>query len=233
MGRYTLDAFRDKNARKQKGEELFELEGDRFLQINLDGMVWTKKGSMVSYFGDISFTREGILEHGLGRFFKKFFTTEGMQLTKAEGEGILYLADYGKKITILELQDEAFCINGNDVLAFEPDLEWDIRMLKSIAGMLSGGLFNVRIEGTGLVAFTSHYDPMTIRVRPNRPVFTDPNATIAWTGDLTPELKTDISLKTFFGRGSGESFQMKFQGEGFVVVQPYEEVYGANSGPVG
>ena len=44
-------------------------------------------------------------------------------------------------------------------------------------------------------------------------------------GNLTPEFKKDISLKTFFGRGSGESIQMQFQGDGFVVVQPYEEVY--------
>ena len=26
------------------------------------------------------------------------------------------------------------------------------------------------------------------------------------------------------GRQSGESFQMKFEGDGFVVIQPYEEV---------
>jgi len=189
--------------------------------------MWTKKGSMVSYRGNVSFTREGVLEHGLGKMFKKMFTGEGMALTKAEGRGTLYLADAGKKITILELQDEAICINGNDVLAFEPSLKWDIKMLKSIAGMLSGGLFNVRVEGSGMVAFTSHYDPLTLIVTEKRPVYTDPNATIAWSGDLEPEIKTDVSLKTFFGRGSGESFQMKFQGEGFVVVQPYEEVYQA------
>ena len=40
-----------------------------------------------------------------------------------------------------------------------------------------------------------------------------------------PEIKTDISFKTFLGRGSGESIQMKFEGDGFVVIQPYEEVY--------
>jgi uncharacterized protein (AIM24 family) len=27
------------------------------------------------------------------------------------------------------------------------------------------------------------------------------------------------------GRGSGESIQMKFQGRGFVVIQPCEETY--------
>ena len=46
------------------------------------------------------------------------------------------------------------------------------------------------------------------------------------------QVKTDISLKTFFGRGSGESFQMEFNGDGFVVIQPYEESY-AQAGPAG
>ena len=61
-------------------------------------------------------------------------------------------------------------------------------------------------------------------VTPEQPVITDPNATVAWSGNLTPEFRTDISLKTFFGRGSGESIQMLFQGSGFVVIQPFEEV---------
>jgi uncharacterized protein (AIM24 family) len=229
MGRYTMESFQKHSVQKDRHEGLFELETDRFLEVHLDGMVWTKKGSMVSYLGNITFTREGMLEHGVGKFLKKMFTTEGMQLTKAEGKGVLYLADYGKKVTIIQMDDDEICINGNDILAFEPTLEWDIKMLKSVAGMLSGGLFNVRLEGTGMVAFTSHYDPLTLPVYKDRPVYTDPNATIAWSGNLEPELKTDISLKTFFGRGSGESFQMKFKGEGFVVIQPYEETYQAGT----
>jgi uncharacterized protein (AIM24 family) len=48
---------------------------------------------------------------------------------------------------------------------------------------------------------------------------------VAWSGTLSPEIHTDISFKTLLGRGSGESFQLKFQGEGWVVLQPYEEVY--------
>ncbi len=47
--------------------------------------------------------------------------------------------------------------------------------------------------------------------------------TVAWSGTLTPELVTDVSIGTLFGRGSGESLQMRFAGEGWVVVQPYEE----------
>lgn len=225
MARYSIEDFVSSTGQQDKGEGLFELESDRMLEVNLNGMVWTKMGSMVAYNGDIKFAREGIMEHGLGKFFKKALTGEGARLTKAEGRGHLYLADMGKKISILDLGGQSLVVNGNDLLAFEDGIQWDITLMKKFAAMLAGGLFNVRLEGSGMIAITTHYDPMTLLVRPDSPVTTDPNATVAWSGTLTPEFKSDISLKTFFGRGSGESLQMLFQGEGFVVVQPYEEVY--------
>lgn len=126
---------------------------------------------------------------------------------------------------ILELDGQSISVNGNDVLAFEETVQWDIKMMKRIAGFMSGGLFNVLLKGKGMVAITTHYDPLTLQVTKDRPVFTDPNATVAWSGNLQPDLRTDISLKTLVGRSSGESFQMAFTGEGFVVIQPYEEVY--------
>jgi uncharacterized protein (AIM24 family) len=98
-------------------------------------------------------------------------------------------------------------------------------MMRKVSGMVSGGLFNMRLQGNGVVAITSHYEPLTLAVTPDQPVFTDPNATVAWSGTLSPDMVTDISLGTLFGRGSGESVQLKFAGQGWVVVQPYEEVY--------
>ncbi len=222
--RYSVKEFVAKTTQTNKNEGLFEMEGDRMLEVHLNGSVWTKMGSMVAYMGNVSFKREGVLEHGLGKLLKKAFTGEGMQLTKAEGQGLVYLADQGKKVSILHLQNESIYVNGNDLLAFEHSIQWDIKLLKKISGILAGGLFNVKLEGTGMVAITSHYNPLTLAVRQGYPVFTDPNATIAWSGNLYPELKTDISLGTFFGRGSGESLQMAFNGDGFVVIQPFEEV---------
>ncbi|MBK8206780.1 MAG: AIM24 family protein [Planctomycetes bacterium] len=222
--RYSVKEFVAKTTQTNKNEGLFEMEGDRMLEVHLNGSVWTKMGSMVAYMGNVGFKREGVLEHGLGKLLKKALTGEGMQLTKAEGQGLVYLADQGKKVSILHLQNESIYVNGNDLLAFEQSIQWDIKLLKKISGILAGGLFNVRLEGTGMVAITSHYNPLTLAVRQGYPVFTDPNATIAWSGNLYPELKTDISLGTFFGRGSGESLQMAFNGDGFVVIQPFEEV---------
>lgn len=224
MSRYTLAEFVAQTRQEDRGQGLFEFETERMLEVNLNGDIWIKMGAMVSYVGQVKFTREGILDQGVGNLFKKTLSGEGCRLTKAEGTGRVYLADSAKKITILTLENQAIYVNGNDVLAFETSLSNKIHMMKRITGIMAGGLFNVRIEGTGMVAITSHYDPLTLRVKPGQPVYTDPNATVAWSGNLQPDLKTDVSLKTFFGRGSGESFQMCFDGDGFVVVQPYEEV---------
>lgn len=229
-GRMTVGEFLERTAQRDHGQGFFELESPHMLEVNLDGgsrsMVWTKMGGMVAYRGNVKFTRQGMMEEGLGKFLKRQLTGEGAKLTRAEGTGSVYLADDGKKLTVLELADEAIVVNGEDLIAFEPTLTYDVRMMKKLSAIASGGLFNVHIQGSGLLAIGTHHDPLTLRVTAGTPVFTDPNATVAWSGNLTPNFKTDLSLKTFVGRGSGESFQMQFDataGDGWVVVQPYEE----------
>ena len=223
--RYSLEAFINRTRDRDLQQGLFELESERMLDINLNGEVWIKMGAMVAYTGQVKFEREGILEQGFGNLLKKAVSGEGARLTRAKGNGSVFCADSGKKITILQLENDTICVNGNDVLAFEMSLKYDIKMMRKMTAMLAGGLFNIRLEGTGMVAITTHYDPMTLPVTPDSPVTTDPNATVLWSGHLEPEFKTDLQLKSFFGRGSGESVQMEFRVNGFVVVQPYEEIY--------
>lgn len=223
MSRYSVAQLVQETTQKDLGQGIFELESPSMLEVNLRGRVWTRTGSMVAYQGAVRFRREGSFEHGFARWLKRLFSGEGATLTKVEGTGRLYLADSAKRVTILELAGEAISVNGNDLLAFEDAISWDIRMLRRASAMLAGGLFNVRLEGRGMVALTSHGQPLTLRVTPGKPVVTDPNATVAWSGNLEPQLRTDITLRTLVGRGSGEAFQMLFEGDGFVVVQPYEE----------
>ncbi len=229
MSRFTIAEFVRANAEQNLNQGLFELESDRLLEVNLNGMIWMKVGAMVAYVGEMKFTREGMFDQGLGNLLKKAVSGEGASLVKAEGRGKLYLADGGRQITVLNLANESIFINGNDLLALESKLSKDITMMKKISAVASGGLFNMKLSGSGLLAFCSMGKPLVLKVSPGRPVFTDPQATVAWSGSLNPEFKTDISFKTLLGRGSGESFQMKFDGDGFVVVQPYEElpVHGA------
>ncbi|PYZ91936.1 hypothetical protein CR194_17190 [Salipaludibacillus keqinensis] len=220
MSKYSIQEFINETKKTKEPKDSFDLETDRILDVQLAGNLWAKMGSMIAYIGDVKFEREGLMDHGADRMLKKAFTSEGSELMSATGKGQIYLSDQGKKITILDLQGEKITVNGNDLLAFQPSVNWDIHMMRKVAGMMSGGLFNIILEGQGKIAITTYYEPLTLLVEPGKPVMTDPSATVAWSGHLEPEFKTDMNYKTFLGRGSGESIQMKFEGEGFVIVQP-------------
>ena len=221
----SVQDFLQTSIQKDASAESFELESPQMLEVKVNGRVWAKAGSMVAQTGDVTYTRQGLMEQGLGTLLKKAISGEGMALMKVEGKGRVYLADKGKKVRLLRLNGETFFANGNDVLAYQDGIQTEITMMRRAAAMLAGGLFNIRLSGKGIVAITSHYDPLTLPVTAaTGPVFTDPNATVAWSGSLTPDIVSNVTVGTMFGRGSGEAFRMKFQGEGWVVVQPYEEV---------
>ncbi|HYD02290.1 MAG TPA: AIM24 family protein [Phycisphaerales bacterium] len=240
---HSLSDFLAETADRPQNTGAFEVENERILQVNLGtagssgaalAQLWIKHGSMIAYRGEIGFERQGMLEQGIGNFLKKAVSGEGATLTRATGRGQLYLADGGKRVTVLKLNGESIFVNGNDLLAFEPTVHHEITMMRKLSAMMSGGLFNVKLSGNGVVAVVTHGRPLTLVVAPGQPVFTDPQATVAWSGGLTPDYKTDFQLKTLLGRGSGESFQMKFDagsgGAGFVIVQPYEERFAQADG---
>lgn len=222
---YSLKELIHESAEDPNENDFFELEKPALLEVNLRNQkIMAKAGSMVAYIGNVDFKREGLLSKGLGGLLKKAISGEGTSLMHASGTGKLYLADEGKKVKIIKLQNESVFVNGNDVLALEDTIKNEIKMLKSVAGMMSGGLFQVKLSGSGYIAITTHGEPILLRVSANQPVYTDPNATVAWSENLSPNIKTNLTFGSFIGRGSGESFQLEFFGEGWVLVQPYEEV---------
>ena len=133
MSRFTIEEFVQQTAQDSSADDYFTLESDRMLEVNLEGLVWMKAGAMVAYVGQMKFTREGLLDKGLGTLLKRSVTGEGAKLTKAEGKGRLYLADSGKTIKILKLQGESIIVNGSDLLALEPTIDWEIKMMKKLA----------------------------------------------------------------------------------------------------
>ena len=147
MSKYTIHEFVQNTLELERKKDFFELETDRMLEVNLNGHVWSKMGAMVAYEGEIKFERERMMEHGIGSMFKKAFTGEGTSLMKASGKGKLYLADRGKKIIVLNLQNDDIYVNGNDLLALEPTIKHEIKLMRKVAGMLAGGLFNVKCSG--------------------------------------------------------------------------------------
>ncbi len=215
----NVDEFVTTNEPKEGGET-FQLENGKLLDVDLDGTVIAKAGSMIAYDGEISFQGKSSAEGGITGFLKEKATGEGTPVMEASGRGHLYLADQEKKIQLLELEaGEEISVNGNDVLAFESSVNYEIRTMNSIAGFSAGGLTNVSLTGPGSVAITTHGAPLVLRP----PVRTDPAATVAWSG-ITPGSHTDNALSNMIGQSSEETYQLEFTGsEGFVVVQPYEE----------
>jgi len=204
----------------QAGGAAFQLEHSKLLNVAVDGAVTAKAGSMVAYTGDLTFRGKSSAEGGLTGFLKEKATSEGTQVMSVEGQGHLYLADDAKDVRVLELdEDESISVDGEDVLAFDDPVSYEISTIDSLAGSSAGGLTNVFLEGPGHVAITTHGEPLVLRP----PVRTDPDATVPWSG-VSPGSRVDTGLSGMVGSSSGEAYQLEFEGEeGFVLVQPFEE----------
>ena len=199
----------------------FTLQNSKLLKVVLNqSQVQAKKGAMVAYQGDVKFEYQG---GGIGKALKRAATGEGQTLMSVTGSGEVFLADLAQDIHLHYLQNERITINGKNLLAFEnAGVQWDIQRVQGgTAGVLAGGLFNTTVWGTGWVAFVSDGPPVKLNVG-QAPTFVDPQAAVAWSDGVTTSVKTDVNLKNFIGRGSGESIQLAFQGHGWVLVQPSE-----------
>lgn len=198
----------------------FALENSYTLEVDVDGSLLAKAGSMVAFTGDLSFTGQASPEGGITGFIKEAATGEGTPIMTVEGSGTVHLADTEKKVQLLELDaGESITVNGEDILAFETGLDYEISTMDSLAGAFAGGFTNVYLEGPGIVAITTHGDPMVFEP----PVSTDPGATVAWSR-TSPDVEVNKNLSDMVGQESGERYQMSFTGgDGFVVVQPFEE----------
>ena len=200
--------------------EAFTLQNPRLLKVELsETSVMAKNGAMVAYQGDVRFEHKG---GGLGKFLKKAATGESLRLMAASGSGEVFLASQAMLIHVLRLNNDSITANGQNILAFEQGIDWDVTRVKGGAtGMLAGGLFNIHLQGSGMVALLSDGEPIRLDVA-EAPTFVDPQAAIAWSGGVSTSLKTDIQAKSFIGMGSGESIQLAMSGQGWVLVQPSE-----------
>ena len=211
----TLGEFQE-----TQSEQPFALQNSKLLKVSLDEVtIQAKAGAMVAYQGDVSFEHAG--SGGLSRMVKKAVSGEGTTLMKMSGTGEVFLADAAQDVHLIYLENDAITVNGSNLLAFDSGIDWDIKRVEGVSGMMGGGLFNTALNGTGWVAIISDGPPVLLNTG-DAPTFADPQAAITWASSLQTGIKTDIKLKNFIGRGSGESVQMSFAGQGWVLVQPSE-----------
>ena len=201
--------------------EAFALQNSKLLKVRLDQVtIQSKLGAMVAYQGEVTFEHAG--SGGLGRLVKKAVTGEGTSLMKITGRGEVFLADTAQDIHLIYLENDLITVNGPNLLAFDSGIDWDIKRVQGGgAGAMAGGLYNLALQGTGWVAVLSDGPPVLLNVA-QAPTFADAQAAITWSSGVTTSLKTDFKMKNLIGRGSGESLQMAFTGQGWVLVQPSE-----------
>lgn len=214
--------FAAENLEKESAQPGMRLQSSKMLKIELNGECLARTGSMVAYQGHVQFQALG--SGGVGKWLKQKLTGEGVPLMKLTGRGDVFLADRAADIHLVDLDPgDALSINGANVLAFDPTLQYDVKMVQGMGMASSAGLFNCVFTGQGRIAVTSRGTPVVLSV--DQPTYVDPQAAICWSANLqTGYHRADqLGIGTLLGRSTGEAFTMSFAGQGFVVVQPSEE----------
>lgn len=134
------------------GSGSMSLESPRLLSVKLDGELLARQGATVDHRGAIEFTclRAGGLRH----FFQRSTSGEAVPLMRCTGRGQLFLAQRAHDLYLVELQGDSLAVNAANVLAFDPQLAWEIRCDEDVATMV--------FAGNGGIALSSIRTPIVL-----------------------------------------------------------------------
>ena len=211
--------FSEQNQEMQTNER-WALQSPRMLRTILGEDVIATKGAMVAFQGQIQFQHEG--SGSIGKLVKKLLTSEDAPMMRVSGGGEVFFARQANNIFLLQLEGDAISVSSKNLLAMDTTIDWDIRRVQG-AGMASGGLFNLLLQGHGVTAICCEGEPLILDCS-QQPTFVDAHAVVCWSGNLVPQVHSSLNMRSMLRGGSGEAFQLAFHGPGFVVVQPSEGV---------
>lgn len=202
----------------------FTNKNKRMLAVELSNeKVLALAGSMVAYEGTFRF--EKAILGGSGGIFgalKRAATREGIPLMACQGTGTVFFAKNAHEINTISLAGEKLFVESSSLLAYDTHLKTDV-VFRGLRGMTSGqGLFTTSIEGQGTLALLSYGPLIPLEVTPQSTLCVDPDAFVAYKGQLQQDFIFDVNWRNFIGQDSGESFQLKFSGQGTVWIQPAE-----------
>lgn len=199
-----------------RNPDRFVRESRSIVRMEVDGSAWIRPGAAIAYRGRIAFERLPTLEASSPR---DVLFREAAPLVQAVGQGTLFVGHHGLHAQVVELQGEALAVAWDNLLAFESSLAFEMALGDPAMAVTAGALIVVKLSGHGAIAIGTHGEPVTLMVRPDDPVTTDPRATIAWSGGVSASLQTDVTWRTAVGHGGGQPIQLRFEGEGHVMVQ--------------
>jgi uncharacterized protein (AIM24 family) len=201
----------------------FRLQGTRVLAVDLAGdAVKAKKGAMVAYDGEMTFKKMTGGGEGLRGLVTRRVTGEAMAVMEVRGHGTCWFADRATEINLVRLTGDKLHVEASNLLVTEPSLRTGTTFTGLRGASQGNGLFTTTVEGSGQAAIMSDGPAIVLRVTAGTPLVVDPGAYVAHTGSLRQQLRSSVGLRTLIGEGSGESFQILFEGEGLVYVQPSE-----------
>jgi uncharacterized protein (AIM24 family) len=199
------------------------LQGSKVLAVDMAGdAVKAKNGSMVAYDGQMSFKKMTGGGEGLRGMVTRRLTGESMEVMEVRGQGTCYFADRASEINLVRLAGEKLYVEASNLLATEATLRTGTTFTGLRGASQGNGLFTTTVEGMGQAAITSDGPAVVLRVSPGTPLQVDPGAYVAHTGNLQQHVQAGIVWRAVIGESGGESFQIRFEGDGLVYVQPSE-----------
>lgn len=184
--------------------------------------VRAKNGSMVAYDGRMAFKKLSGGGEGIRGMVTRRLTGEQMVMMEVKGEGTCFFADRASEISLVSLHGDKLYVESSNLLCTDGALRTGTHFTGLRGGTSGNGLFTTTVEGTGQAAIMSDGVAVVLRVTPQYPLSVDPGAYVAHQGSLQQHLQSGVNFRTIMGEGGGEAFQMRFEGDGLVYVQPSE-----------
>ena len=221
----------------------FETINELTLKVTCTGndVLFTKAGAFIAgnNYGNKNYRFEKVLlgpQNNIGQALlgqiARRVTGENFPLMKVNlnGDSVTYYASYGQHVVIYHLEHgETISVESENILAFTQDCDYSVRFIG--VGVLSQkGLATSTLTARGsnaYVAVLSDGNPIVLsNVTSGDTISVDPDAVICWIGNghCDPQVKADVSWKTFIGQASGESYQFEWSGNAgvTVIIQPSE-----------
>lgn len=201
----------------RKRQVLIEINDNEYT-VSAGAMQWTlgnvEVTSDVKGVGDL-----------LGKAIKGAVTKEAAVKPKYKGKGILMLEPTYRHIILEDLAEwpSGIVLDDGMFLACESTVQQNVVMRSNLSSAVFGneGLFNLKLEGNGIVALESFVprDELIEVTLENDVLKVDGNFAVAWSGSL--EFTVEKSTKSLIGSGlSGEGLVNVYRGSGKVLLAP-------------
>ncbi|HET9381007.1 MAG TPA: AIM24 family protein [Streptomyces sp.] len=202
---------------------MFRLQSSKVLAVDMTGdAVRAKNGSMVAYDGQMAFKKLSGGGEGVRGMVTRRLTGEQMTVMEVKGQGTCWFADRAAEISLVALRGDKLYVEAGNLLATDAGLRTGTSFTGVRGASQGNGLFTTTVEGHGQAAITSLGSAVVLRVGPQYPLTVDPGAYVAHQGNLRQTFQSGVTFRTFLGEGGGEAFQIRFEGDGLVYVQPSE-----------